>query len=468
MNDRSLPAFRLGDVRGLYPDEIDEDFATAFAYAFARRFASAGTIATGRDMRDCSEPIQIALNEAFARCGIDVIDMGLCATELGYFASTLPDIGAAIVVTASHNPPRYNGFKCVLRNGEAVTFDTGLSDVMALMLAGERPGNDILPGKIFSRDLRSRYLEYMQPRFDVDKLRDNVVALNGLNGTAATLAGTIAEEFQIPVTWFRKEPGPIPDEGADPSSPRLQAEMRSFMQADKFRLGVAWDGDCDRCVVFDGDGKLVPTYYLIGMLAAYFLERHPGRAIVFDTKLCWNTLDIVERHGGIAIPSKTGHAFVKRKMREHDAIYGGELSSHHFYADFFHCDSGMFTWLRILEIVNTLGIEIDALVEDRRRQICCTPEINLEVDDPGAAFETMVRTWAPRASRVDDFDGPSIELPEGWRFTLRHSKTEPLIRLNFESRMGPEVLLEQGQHILEELRPWLRNPDAPLPRLSIQ
>ena len=448
-----LAAFRLGDVRGVYPDDIDESFAIGFAHAFAERFGLHGQVATGRDMRESSPALQGALNEGLRQAGLDVVDLGLCTTELGYFASTRGRFGATIVVTASHNAARYNGFKCVLTDGAAVTFESGLSDVRELMRSGYRREGPM--GSLTEEDLHPEYIGFLETCFDIDALRARSIALNGLNGTAATLADALATRFGLPVTWFRQQPGPIPREGADPANPRLVAQMQTFMAGGGFDLGVAWDGDCDRCVFYDGDGNLMPTYYMVGLLAETFLSSSPGAAVVFDTKLQWNTLEIIGRLGGVAVPSETGHAFMKRHMRQTRAIYGGELSSHHYFGDFFGCDSGMFAWLKLVELLASAGESLGSLVADRRAQICCTPEISLALTDAGAALAAIETEYEPRATRVAGFDGPSYEMPGDWRFSLRRSKTEPLVRINFESRGRPDVLLEEARGMLSRLRPWL-------------
>ncbi len=452
-----LPAFRLGDIRGRYPEEIDEPFVTAFARAFVARFELEGVIVTGRDMRPSSVSLQQALNVALSECGLDVRDLGLCPTELGYFASTRSGVSACIIVTASHNPPAYNGLKCVLAGGRAVTFDTGLDDVMALMLEGSPSHIRQAKGRIQVLDLVGEYIQFLANHFPVESLNAGRIALNGLNGTAATLAVNIADSFDLPVTWFRREPGPIPEEGADPGKPRLTREMKAFMSAEDFSLGVAWDGDCDRCVLFDSSGDMIPTYYVIGLLAAHFLKRQPGAPIVFDTKLCWNTIDVIQAAGGKPVPSETGHAFVKRRMKESRAIYGGELSSHHFFGDFFHCDSGMFAWLTATQLASN-GVSIGDLIAERRQEVCCTPEINLSLADVGAALEALDKAFRPDAVAVRQFDGISFEMKGGWRFSVCPSKTEPLVRTNFESRGHPERLLEHTREVLDTLSGFEPSP----------
>ncbi len=447
-----LSAFRLGDIRGICPDEIDEVFVLNFAHAFVHYFGITGTVVTGRDMRESSGPLQGALNEGLQESGINVVDIGLCATELGYFASTQPGVRAAIVVTASHNPAGYNGLKCVLAGGEGVTFQTGLSNVMTLMIAGHR--NRVSRGRYEKADFRPSYVEFLERKFSPTGLKTEKIALNGLNGTAATLASTLASAFELPVTWFRKEPGPIPSEGADPVQPRLVGQMKQFMEDQGFAIGIAWDGDCDRCVFFDGQGDLVPTYYIVGLLAEQFLRRHSGAAIVFDTKLRWNTLDVLYQYGGKAIPSETGHAFMKQKMHQHGAVYGGELSSHHYFGEFFGCDSGMFAWLKVVELVNQSGSNISELIQDRRKKFCCTPEINLGLSDFDRVLRDIQGEYRACALNEDRFDGLAFELPGDWRFSLCQSKTESMVRLNLESRGKPDRLLEEGARLLRLLEKY--------------
>lgn len=456
-----LSAFRLGDVRGVYPSEINEEFVERFAHALVGHFDLQGKIATGRDMRGSSEGLQYVLNDTLSSVGMEVINIGLCPTELGYFASGMPDIEAAIVVTASHNPAAYNGLKCVLADGRAITFDNGLGHIRALMKGGYH--HPSAKGSITRVDYHARYLDFLKTHFPPETLRGGKVALNGLNGTAATMAGSIASEFRLPVTWFRKNPGPIPSEGADPANPRLSAEMKRFMDGQGFALGVAWDGDCDRCVFYDGTGDLIPTYYVVGLMVEKFLADQPGESIVFDTKLCWNTLDMIRKYSGKPVPAETGHAFMKQKMHAHRAVYGGELSSHHYFGDFFGCDSGMFAWLTMLKLLGD-SPSVHEMVQERRKEIRCTPEINLALTDVDQAFARVLEVYGAEAIDIDHFDGLSFVMPGEWRFSLRRSKTEPVVRLNFEARKTGDVLLNEGEKVFSVLEPyrgddrgWLEN-----------
>lgn len=445
-------AFRLGDIRGRYPQDIDEEFVAAFAHAFVGHFDLRGRIATGHDTRLSSPDLHAALNRALASIGIEVVDMGLCPTEVGYFASTCAGIDAVIVVTASHNPPSYNGLKCVLANGRPITRDQGLLAIAGLMASGYRHRS--AAGAIRHEDFHSQYLTFLSHVFTRQQLAPGNIALNGLNGTAATIADSIATAFDLPVTWLRKQPGQIPVHGADPAHVSLAAEMQSFMAQGNFTLGVAWDGDCDRCVCFDAQGKMVPTYYLISLLIEKFLKASPGAAVVFDTKLCWNTLDVIKRSGGKPVPSATGHAFMKQNMHKHHAVYGGELSSHHYFGAFHGCDSGMFTWLTVLQLLAESELPIHELIEQCRSEVLATPEISLALSDNDAALVALQKKFAGNALQVDQFDGLSFSMPGDWRFSVTRSKTEPVMRLNFEARRSAETMLCDGLQVFAALEPF--------------
>lgn len=451
MND-TLSAFRLGDIRGEYPQDLDVDFAIQFAHAFAFHFGLKGHIAIGRDMRASSVALQDGLNQGFTRSGLNVVNLGLCTTELGYFASAMPDIEAAIIVTASHNPARYNGFKCVLHGGVGVHFENGLGEVMKLMLSGHT-NRVATKGKVTHRNYHASYIEFLKHRFDINLNNVGVIALNGLNGTASTLAADIAYEFELPVTWFRKEPGPIPEEGADPVNPELRMQMFDYMQSDHFNLGVAWDGDCDRCVFFDGEGRYVPSYYMVGFLAGHILQQTGSGKIVYDTKVCWNLLDVIRRHGGTGVPSKTGHSFMKENMKLHNAVYGGELSSHHYFGDFFHCDSGMYAWLKAVELISQSDMPLEEMVAERRHLFKCTPEVSIGLVDTEAAIAHLKQVYGDKARQMDETDGLAMDMGS-WRFSVRNSKTEPKVRVNCETTDSGVSLLEYSGRVLQALEPY--------------
>jgi len=477
MQRHSYSAFRLGDVRGIYPDEINEAFTRNFALAFVRHFNLAGTVSVGRDMRESSPALQNALIEGLRYAGIQVQDLGLCTTELGYFSSFQPNTSATIMVTASHNPGAYNGLKCVLKDGVAVSYHTGLAEVENIMremppstheatLLG--PAERVALGTRSMVDLHPAYIEFLKTQFPIDSLSHIELALNGLNGTAVTLAGELTKQLGLPVTWFRKLPGPMPSQGADPVNPRLSLQMKRYMSHADYGLGIAFDGDCDRCVFFDKAGDLIPSYYVIGLLAESYLKQYPGAAIVFDTKLCWNTMAVISRLGGKAVRSETGHAFMKRRMRENDAIYGGELSSHHFFGDFHHCDSGMMAMLRMLQILKHNDASINELVADIRQDNSCTPEVSLPLSDVERGFQELKKHFNSKASKVEVFDGLHFEFDDHWRFSITQSKTEPLVRLNFESRTDGDALLAEASQVLKILEPFRVDDSKTADLLSIQ
>lgn len=461
-----LPAFRIGDVRGYYPEEINEDFALRFAHAFVAHFAIKGSVAVGRDMRDSSVTMQDALQLGLSASGVNTIDLGLCATELGYFASTMPDVEAVIMVTASHNPPRFNGFKCVLHGGVGIDFETGLGDVMLLMQA-KHENRTANKGMVSSRDYHAAYIDFLESQFTIDADSMGRIALNGLNGTASTLATDIAHTFELPSSWFRKEPGPIPDIGADPDNPFLRRQMGEFMRTDQFSLGVAWDGDCDRCVFFDGDGNHVSSYYMTALLADHILKQQGPGPIVFDTKVYWNLLDIIRQHGARPVASKTGHAFMKQSMKKTQALYGGERASHHYFRDFFYCDSGMYAWLKVVELIGQLDEPFGSVIAQRREQFSCTRELSLVLDDSNAARKQLRKTFEPQSNEVDTLDGIAFDLGH-WRFSMRDSKTEACVRLNFEAIPSQTNLLASAEHVLSILEAFRGDDGDWLSRLEVE
>ena len=478
MQEHPYSAFRLGDVRGIYPDEINEFFVQKFAMAFIRHFELEGIIAVGRDMRESSLSLQNALMDAIQQSGVRVHDLGLCTTELGYFASTTQSISATIIVTASHNPGAYNGLKCVLQNGIAVTYDTGLAEVEHIMsqMADPQQGPavditdqrvDDMPARL-AEDLHPAYIRFLKQQFPIDTLSHAELALNGLNGTAVTLAGELTKELGLPVTWFRKLPGPMPSQGADPVNPMLTRQMKKYMSHQNYDLGIAWDGDSDRCVFFDSLGDLIPSYYIIGLLAESYLQQYPGAAIVYDTKLCWNTEKVLSQYGGKAVRSETGHAFMKQRMRENTAVYGGELSSHHFFGDLHHCDSGMMAMLRMLQILKRTDATISELVAGIRQNNACTPEISLSLEEPERAFSELARYYSANATDVYHFDGLHFNFDNVWRFSITQSKTEPVVRFNFETREDGDSLLSNALEVMDRISPFMSDETKIADLLFIQ
>ena len=468
MKYRKLAAFREGDIRGRYPEEINESFVYAFAIAFIAEFPTIKAIAIGRDARNSSESLYHALRDGLLNHGIDVYELGLCATELGYFASSRSPINAAIIITASHNPADYNGIKLVLDQGRSIHYRSGLAKIEQRMLRGEKQPR-ARRGKIIAHNIKAAYLQFMQAYFQPNAIDQHhqPIVLNGINGTASTLACDLATIFNIQTVWLGEKPGNIPNEGPDPLHPMHLSEMKTMMQNADYRFGVAWDGDCDRCIFFDANGDVIPTYYIIGVFIEQFLKSHPKAAIVFDTKLCLNTLDLIETYQGIPIPSQTGHAFMKTAMRKHRGIYGGELSAHHYFGDFFFCDSGMMTWLEMMRCLREQQ-DIQALIQQRRSQFCSIRELNLKLDSIDEAFNVLKKVYQGQAKSIHQLDGISFQFHRPWRFSIRRSKTEPLIRLNVEAIADQTLLLSETSQLLKILAPFQADEQNWLNQVEIQ
>lgn len=454
--------FRLGDIRGRYPEEINECFVRRFAPEFIHQFNIKTCIATGRDTRISSQALHNALNTSLRQHGINVLDLGVCATELGTFASFQDNIEAVIIITASHNVPEDNGLKCILNDGQATTHQSGLHAIENRMNMSQAStsSDKSMKGTLSDLDLVPEYVQYLTSRIHPEKWDFECLALNGLNGTASTLAVPISNHCKLQSHWYKQTPGPLDAIGVDPSHPKHAADMKQFMASSQFDFGVAWDGDSDRCVFFDETGRMIPAYYMVGIFAEYFLQQIPGAAIVFDTKLCWNTIDIIQRHSGIPVPSQTGHAFVIQQMKKFKAIYGGELSGHHYFGDFKGCDSGMMAWLMTMNVIQSSALTLEELVDTHRNNVKCIREISLSLDDSDIAIKQIMKLYSPRAKSIDTLDGISLEMPENWRFSLRDSKTESKIRLNLETKSSGNALLEEAKKLIDLLRPFMKDKSA--------
>ena len=450
-----INAFRQGDIRGFFPHEINEGFAYQLGLAFAHYFNPTGSITTGRDQRASSPLLHAALNQGLSDGGAHVLNIGLCPTELIYFSATLPDIGGAIMVTASHNPASYNGFKPVLRNAKAITHTNGLLRLRNAVATGNLSKKQD-KGLIESFNPLVGYLDFLCQRFSALSGLNIKLAANGMNGCASVIAEPLFKRLGIDADWLYGEPSvDFPKKGPDPVRIKYLEKMKKFMGGKDYSLGLAWDGDGDRCLFFDHNGEFYSTYYIIGLLVQATLTNHPGAAIVFDPKTHWNTIDLINRYGGRPVQSKTGHAFVKQKMSEVDAAYGGEHSAHHFFRELKYSDSGMFPWLMLLEYQQAMGQDVSAYIEKRKECFQVLPEVNLQLSDLKRAYEKLASEYRDKSIHFDTFDGHSYEFKEGWRFNIRASNTEPLIRINLESKNGISLIEGKLQELVSLLRPWI-------------
>ncbi len=377
-----------------------------------------------------------------------MVDIGLCGTEGTYFATFHYKLDGGLMITASHNPPDYNGLKLVREQSKPIGADTGLKDIAAMIAGGKLPPPAAAKGKVQKLDTSADYVQHLLSYVNLKALRKLKVVVDAGNGGAGLTVDKLEPHLPFEFIKVRHEPdGHFPQGVPNPMlednrGPSLEALRKSGAD-----VGIAWDGDYDRCFFYDSKGAFIEGYYLVGLLAESFLNKQPGARIVYDPRLTWNTIDIVKRMGGVPVMSKSGHAFIKQKMREVDGAYGGEMSAHHYFRDFSYCDSGMIPWLLVLERVCESGKSLDDLVAARIAAFPASGEINRKLPDVKKALAGAEAKYAKGADHVDHTDGVSVEFKD-WRFNLRGSNTEPLVRLNVESRGNQALMHEKTAELL--------------------
>jgi phosphomannomutase len=443
---RRLTCFKAYDIRGRIPDELNRDLAYAIARAYAR-FLTPRRVAVGYDVRLTSPEFAEAVREGLMDSGVDVVDIGRCGTEQVYFATFHLKLDGGVMVTASHNPADYNGLKLVREDAKPISADTGLQDIERLVLEGETPKAG-RRGSVEQADLLDAYVKHLLGYVDPKALRPLTIVSNPGNGGAGVVMEALTPHLPFRLVKLFHEPdGSFPNGIPNPLLPdRRDATAKKVVES-KADAGIAWDGDFDRCFLFDERGGFIEGYYIVGLLASRVLERTPSAKIVHDPRLLWNTEDIVRRAGGTPVQSKSGHAFMKEVMRREDAAYGGEMSAHHFFRDFAYCDSGMIPWLMALDIMSRTGKPLSELVGERMRLFPTSGEINRRVDDAQAVLARIRSTYGSKAQRIDETDGVGMDF-DRWRFNLRLSNTEPLIRLNVETRGDEGLLKEKTEELL--------------------
>lgn len=444
-----LTCFKAYDIRGRIPGEINEDVACRIGRAFGE-FLAAGEVVVGHDIRLSGPVLSAALARGLNAVGVDVIDIGLCGTEEVYFATSHLGAGGGIMVTASHNPADYNGMKLVRAGSRPVSGDTGLLEIRrrAEELAGAAIRGMPHQGGVRRADPRQDYVRHLLGYVDRDRLKPLHLVMNAGNGSAGPVVDALERELPFRLTKVQHQPdGRFPNGVPNPLLPENREATSRAIRSVGADFGVAWDGDFDRCFLFDERGEFIEGYYVVGLLAEAMLAAHPGARIIHDPRLVWNTEDIVRKQGGIAVQSKTGHAFIKERMRHEDAVYGGEMSAHHYFRDFAYCDSGMIPWLLVAGLVSSGGRPLSALVADRIRRFPVSGEINRQLADPAAALARVRARYAPGAEVIDETDGLGIAFHD-WRFNLRASNTEPVIRLNVESRGDVGLMQAKTAEIL--------------------
>lgn len=451
--------FKAYDIRGRIPDSLNPVLARRIGLAYAAVIQPVGPVVIGRDMRLSSSGLAQALAEGLNQAGIDTIDIGLCGTELVYHAASRPGMGGGIMITASHNPADYNGMKMVREQAIPISADTGLQQIEDLIARGaEAPGGNPPPGQATVEDVGSSYTERMLAAVKSDRIKPLKLVVNAGNGCAGPAFDALARSLPLEVIRLHHEPdGRFPNGVPNPLLPENRAETARAVRESGADFGIAWDGDFDRCFFFDENGRFIEGYYLVGLFAQRLLESHPGEKIVLDPRLTWNTLEQVRAAGGVALINKSGHAFIKERMRAEDAIYGGEMSAHHYFRSFSYCDSGMLPWLLLAEIVSDTGSSLGQLVDERIRAFPCSGEINFSVADTEQTIADVLDQYGADALSLDRTDGISLEYAD-WRFNLRASNTEPVIRLNVETRGDAGLLAERTEALSKLLRSHRTDP----------
>jgi phosphomannomutase/phosphomannomutase/phosphoglucomutase len=449
-----LSCFKAYDIRGRIPDELNDTLAYQIGQAYAA-FVKPKTVAVGRDIRESSAQLSDSLTRGLTDSGVDVADIGLCGTEGVYFATFDEELDGGIMVTASHNPPDYNGMKFVREQSRPISSDTGLADMQALIEDGRLPGKANRSGVVSALDTSGKYLQHLLGYVSADALKPLKVVVNAGNGGAGLIIDQLEPRLPFEFIKINHQPdGSFPNGVPNPMLVENRASTAAAIRNSGADVGLAWDGDYDRCFFFDEHGGFIEGYYLVGLLAEAFLRRHRGARIVHDPRLTWNTIEIVQQYGGQPVLCKSGHAFIKQKMREVDAVYGGEMSAHHYFRDFAYCDSGMIPWLLVLAVMSESGKALSELVGERQRLYPASGEINRRISerigDTKAILARVQCNYQARAKSIDYTDGLSMEF-ERWRFNLRGSNTEPLVRLNVESRADVALMQDRTAEILRLL-----------------
>jgi len=451
-----LTCFKAYDIRGQLGAELNEEIAYRIGRAYAE-FLKPKSIVLGGDVRLTSEALKAALSEGIRDSGSDVIDIGMVGTEEVYFATSHLNADGGVEVTASHNPIDHNGMKPVREGSRPISADTGLLDIKRLAEENQfAPVDQENRGNYKQVSVLEPYLDHLLGYIDAAKIKPLKLVMNAGNGAAGHVVDAIEQRFadlNLPVEIIKinnQPDGTFPNGIPNPILHENRAPTIDAVLEQGADMGIAWDGDFDRCFLVDEKGNFIEGYYIVGLLAEAFLLKNPGAKVVHDPRLTWNTIEVADKNGGQAIQSKTGHAFIKERMRTENAIYGGEMSAHHYFRDFFFCDSGMIPWLLVIELISTTGKPLSELVNDMVVAYPSPGEINRKIADPAAAIQTVREHYQSSALVIDDTDGISMEFAD-WRFNLRMSNTEPVVRLNLETRGDTELLAKREGEILSLL-----------------
>ena len=447
----TLTCFKAYDIRGKLGEELNEDIVYRIGRAYAQ-YIKPKTVVVGGDVRLTSKTLKTALSNGLRDEGVDVIDIGMAGTEEIYFATSHLKTDGGIEITASHNPIDYNGMKLVRAGSRPISGDTGLNDIKRLAEENQFAVVDFSSrGSITEVSVLDAYVRHLLSYVDVSKLKPLRLVVNAGNGAAGHVIDAIEKHLPFEFIKINHEPdGTFPNGIPNPLLFENRASTSEAVIEHKADMGIAWDGDFDRCFLFDESGEFTEGYYIVGLLAEAFLLKNPGAKIIHDPRLTWNTLDIAATNNGTAIQSKTGHAFIKERMRAEDAVYGGEMSAHHYFRDFFYCDSGMIPWLLVCELLSRKQQTLSSMLADRIAKFPSPGEINSHVTDAKASIQKVLAHYENDAKQIDKTDGISLEFDD-WRFNLRMSNTEPVVRLNVESRGNKQLVDQKTTEVLNLL-----------------
>ncbi|MFA7288317.1 MAG: phosphomannomutase [Melioribacteraceae bacterium] len=444
-----IPSFKAYDIRGKVPSELNKELAYKVGRTYAN-YLKAKKVVIGYDVRKSSIELANALADGLTDAGADVTDLGLCGTEMIYFGTPFLNADGGIMITASHNPPEYNGLKFVKKGSLPMGYDSDLhileSDILNDTL-GEKAGQK---GTVTEKDIMVPFINNLSKFYDASKIKPYKVVVNAGNGCVGPALDKLEKLLPIEMVKVHHEPDSnFPNGVPNPLLPENRQSSIDAIKSSGADLGVAWDGDYDRCFFFDEKGNFIEGYYIVGLLAKSILKKNPGEKIVHDPRLTWNTMETVENEGGVAVESISGHAYIKQKMREVNAIYGGEMSAHHYFRDNHYSDSGLIPFLLVLELMSVENEKFSELVEKMIAKYPCSGEINSKIANPTEKVEQIREKY--KDGKQDEVDGISVEYPE-WRFNVRLSNTEPLIRLNVETRGDHQLLKEKTEELLNFIR----------------
>lgn len=444
-----IACFKAYDIRGKVPSELNNELGYKIGRAFSK-LTQAKKIVIGYDIRKSSLEISEALKNGLTDSGADVIDIGLCGTEMIYFSTPFFDADGGIMITASHNPSEYNGMKFVAKGSVPVGYDSGLNEVEKMIVNNELGEISKTKGTVTKKEVMKEFITHLSQFYDAKKINSLKVVVNAGNGCAGVALDSLESKLPVKmIKMFNNPDGNFPNGVPNPMFEENRKPTIEIIKRENADLGVAWDGDYDRCFFFDEHGNFIEGYYIVGLLAKSILKNHPGEKIVHDPRLVWNTIEVVEKSGGKTVVSKSGHAFIKQKMREVNSIYGGEMSAHHYFRENAYSDSGMIPFLLILQLMSEEKKKLSELVDEMIAEYPCSGEINSTINDPSGKIKEIEKKYSD--GKIDHLDGVSIEYPD-WRFNLRMSNTEPILRLNVESRGDERLMRQKTDELLKIIR----------------